>query len=233
MIMSALRFFAVSAGFLLQESRIHRRILTAAAQQQGPVTLVCLLATGAVLASCGPARYDNKTEREWLAEFRDGSTDQRVWAAGALARMDAVSEDTRRALQNALDDSSGAIAVAAAKALAPHEDARRHRSRILALLWQTASDTTAMSRLSALEALGLEPYHDARSVPVLATALQDHSPGVRATAAVTLGALGKLAISAEGALHDALADSNEMVRHESRDALNAITGERLQHREDM
>ena len=109
------------------------------------------------------------------------------------------------------------------------EEAREHRERVLSLLWRVARGSTSDARISALEALGLEPYRDPRSVPLLAQALEDSSVSARATAAVSLGMLESLGRPALDALHRALSDTSSMVVHEVRDAIRAISGERLQH----
>lgn len=178
---------------------------------------------------CDEPTYDHKTESQWRAEFQTGSVERRIWAAGALGVMRAKSPKTRVALVAALDDSSEGVAVAAAKAMVHLSEATTHRERVLRLLLRVASQVQGPDRLSAMEALGLEPYQDARNVPVLVAALGDPQPAIRATAAMSLGMLGEAARPASDALHAALRDTHELVRHEIQDALRSITGERLKH----
>lgn len=179
--------------------------------------------------ACGEARYDHKTESQWRAEFGNGPVERRIWAAGALGVMRARSPKTRASLVAALDESSEGVAVAAAKAMVHLPEATTHRERAISLLLRVASQVQGPDRLSAIEGLGLVPYHDARSVPVLIAALGDPQPAIRATAAMTLGMLGEAARPASDALHAALRDTHELVRHEIQDALRSITGERLIH----
>lgn len=192
----------------------------------GPWFLIC-----AVLAclACNEATYDHKTESQWLSEFRSGPVDRRIWAAGALGVMEAKSPKTRSALVAALADTSDGVAVAAAKAMAHLPESTDHRGRVIAFLLRIASEGNGPDRLSAIEALGLKPYRDRRSLPVLIVALRDTQPGMRATAAMSLGMLGDAARPANDALHAALKDTHQMVRQEVQDAIRSITGERLEH----
>ena len=192
----------------------------------GPWLLALAMLAG---VGCNEARYDHKTESEWLSEFRSGSVDRRIWAAGALGIMGAKSPKTRSALVEALRDTSDGIAVAAAKALAHLPEASEHRAWVIGRLLQVASHVHGPDRLSAIEALGLKPYRDPRSLPMLIVALADTQPGMRATAAMTLGMLGETARPANNALHAALKDTHQMVRQEVQDAIRSITGERLEH----
>lgn len=179
--------------------------------------------------ACDESTYDHKTESQWLAEFQAGPVEGRIWAAGALGVMRAKSPKTRHALVAALGDASDGVAVAAAKAMVHLPEATTHRERVIGLLLRVTSQGRGPDRLSAIEALGLNPYQDARSVPVLIAALGDAQPGIRATAAMSLGMLGETARPASDALHAALRDTHELVRHEIQDALRSITGEQLLH----
>ena len=106
-----------------------------------------------------------------------------------------------------------AVRVAAANSIARLHEGRDNRSLILVRLWRVALDTASEARVSAIEALGLKTYHDARSVPLLVAALRNQSAATRAAAALSLGELGPLAKPAVEALHQALRDSSETVRH--------------------
>ena len=189
------------------------------------VIAITLLATSA----CDQPRYQHKTERQWRDELQSGEVDRRLWAANALAEMDASSDATRHALVRALEDTSVSVRVAAAKALAKRYDGRALRDYILDILSRPAADSTSPARISALEALGLEAYQHERSLPLLMQTLTDPSPAIRATAAVSLGMFKDKAKSAEVALEALMRDTNEIVRHEARDALSAITGRKYEH----
>lgn len=222
MIPSTARIPRVASRFGLLPNGHHRA-------SSARLWLTVVTSAAAMLAGCAEPRYDEKTEREWLRTFRNGSVHERVWAAGALAAMGARSDGTRQMLVAALKDSSDAVAAAAAKAMAELDEARQHRETILSMLWRIASHPRSRGKDIALETLGLRPYRDARNIPVLVAALRDSSVGTRATAAVSLGMHGGLASPAVEALHHALRDTNSMVQHEIRDAIRAISGERLQH----
>lgn len=192
-------------------------------------TCLAMFAAVALIVACGAERFQNRTESEWRNAFEDGTVDERILAADALATMRANSDATLRLLRASLPDTTPAIRVAAARALASTGRVGPMRDSVLAILWVVAADSASDSRLSALEALALEPYRDARSVPVLIAALGDQSAGSRATAAVSLGILGSLAAPAIPALEAALRDTSEIVRHEIRDAIAAIGGRNPRH----
>ena len=184
----------------------------------------CLLAVvSAGLVGCNEPRYQNKTESQWRAELESGDAQTRRWAADALGAMKASSDDTDHALAEALGDRDDAVSVAAAKALAERPDGRQLRDLILERLWAVASQQ-GYAQISALDALALDTYRHDRSVMVLAQALRDSSVAVKAAAAASLRAFGKDAAAASPALQAAQADTNELVRHEVRDALSAISG---------
>ena len=164
-----------------------------------------------------------------MTMLRTGSGVDRIRATAALGQMKARAPDTRSALVAGLADTSMAVAVWSARAMTHLEEASRHRERILLLLWRAAGDTAFDGREAALEALGMEPYQDPRSVALLVAALADPAPSTRATAASSLSHLGPVAAPALDALHAALRDSNEMVRHEVRHAIREISGEELRH----
>lgn len=105
------------------------------------------------------------------------------------------------------------------------------RDYVITRAFPLANNEHPPERVAAIEVLGKEPYVDARSVPSLSGALRDPSPGVRATAALTLGRLGGTARPAVSALHDALRDTNELVRHEAQDAITAINGVQHGHKQ--
>jgi HEAT repeat protein len=181
-----------------------------------------------VWSGCQEPEFQFKTEREWLASFQGGTTADRVWAAAALGELGLKRADSREAMVRALDDSVADVRVAAAKAIAVVPPSQERRERILQLLWTTAPQRTRAG-ISALEALALEPYRDGRSVPLLVNALRDSLAETRATAALTLGRLGKLGTPALAALHGALRDTSQMVRTESSHAIRSISGERIAH----
>lgn len=184
----------------------------------------------AVLLACGgDDRFEYRTERQWVAALRSGSVQDRAWAAGALGRMKAESQAARDALIAALRDSSDAVSIAAAEALSGSIGSQV-RDYVLTRVWPLASDEHSPERVAAVEVLGRPAYADPRSVPVLVNALRDPSPGVRATAALTLGRLGELAETSVSALHEALRDTNELVRHEAQDAITAINGVKHGHK---
>lgn len=193
------------------------------------LTGMTLITALTVTSACNERRYDYRTESEWRDELRSSDERRRLWAAGALAAMDAKSDETRHALVNALEDTSASVRIAVAKALSERHEGRTLRGYILGILWRTAVDSTSETRVSALEALGLEPYHDARSLPILIAALRDPSAATRATAAVSIGMFRYKARPAESALQALMQDSSEVVRHEARDALTAITGRKYEH----
>lgn len=183
-----------------------------------------------ILAACGERRFEGRTEAQWRQELQSSDAHRRVSAAGALDAMDAGSQETHDALLNALADASASVQVAAAKALEGTHEARTSRAYILQILWRSASDSTSADRVSALEALGLSGYQDAHSLPILIDALRDPSAATRATAAVTLAMFGGKARIATSPLRALMDDTSEVVRHEVRDALTAITGHKSQHK---
>ena len=188
-----------------------------------------LIGAVALITACGEERYEYKTERQWVAALRSGSVEDRVWAAGALGRMEAESQAARDALIAALQDSSDAISIAAAEALSSTMGAEV-RDYVLTRVWPLASNEHSPDRMAALEVLGQPAFADRRSVPILMNALRDPSPAIRATAAMTLGLLSELAAQAGPALHEALRDTNELVRHEAQDAITSISGVRHGHK---
>ena len=196
-----------------------------------PLFVAHVIVAIALLAAvgCDEPRYQYKTERQWRDELQSGDAKKREWAANALAEMDASADATRHALVRALEDTSVSVRVAVAKALAKRYDGRALRDYILDILWRVAADRTSPARISALEALGLEAYQDQRSLPLLMQTLADPSPAIRATAAVSIGMFNEKAKSAEAALQAMMRDTNEVVRHEARDALTAITGRKYEH----
>lgn len=181
------------------------------------------------LPGCEGASHDGRTEEEWVTIVRTGSGPDRIRAAAALGQMKARAPVTRSALVAGLADTSMAVAVWSARAMKHLEDASRHRERILLLLWRAVGDTAFDGREAALEALGMEPFHDPRSVALLVAALADPAVSMRATAASALSHLGSVAAPALDALHTALRDTNEMVRHEARHSIREISGEVLRH----
>ena len=183
----------------------------------------CLVVFAAVALGCNEPRYENKTESQWRAELESGDAQTRRWAADALGAMKASSEKTDHALVKALGDRDDGVSVAAAKALAKRPDGKELRDLILERLWEVAAKP-GYSRITALDALALDEYQHDRSVLILAEALRDSSVAVKAAAASSLRAFGKDAAMAVPALQAAQADTNELVRHEVRDALAAITG---------
>ena len=186
----------------------------------------------AILGACGfgEPRYEYKTERQWIAALRQGTIQDRAWAAGALGRMKAESQPAREALIAALQDSSDALSIAAAEALSVSIGSQV-RDYVLTRVWPLATNEHSPERMAALEVLGKEAYADSRSIPILVKALLDPSPGIRATAAMTLGLLGESAEAAVPALHAALRDTNDLVRHEAQDAITAINGVRHGHKQ--
>ena len=190
------------------------------------------LVTGAlaIMAACGfgEERFEYKTESQWVSTLRAGTAKERIWAADALGRMKAKSAAARDALVAALQDSSDAISIAAADAIAS-TGGSDVRDYVLTRVLPLAKNEHSPDRVAALEVLGREPYLDARSVPILIGALRDPSPGVRATAAMTLGRLGESAQGAVSALHEVLRDTNDLVRHEAQDAITAINGVKHGH----
>ena len=194
-----------------------------AARNVRRVTRVAITLLATCLGGCNEPRHDNKTESQWRAELASGDAQTRRLAADALGAMNAHSDDTDHALVKALGDRDDGVSVAAAKALAERPDARELRDLILERLWDVATKP-GYSRITALEALALEEYQHDRSVMILAAALRDSSAAVKATAASSLRAFGKDAAMAVPALQAAQADTNELVRHEVRDALSTISG---------
>lgn len=186
----------------------------------------------AALAGCGfgEDRFEYKTERQWVSALRSGSVQDRVWAAGALGRMKAESPAARDALIAALQDSSDAVSIAAAEALSGSIGSQV-RDYVLMRVWPLAGNEHSPDRMAAVEVLARPAYSDPRSVPILVKALRDPSPGVRATAAMTLGRLGELAQPSVSALHETLRDTNELVRHEAQDAITAINGVKHGHKQ--
>lgn len=181
-------------------------------------------------AACGEERFESRTESQWVSTLRSGATKERIWAAGALGRMKAQSTAAQDALIAALQDSSDAISIAAADAIAA-TGGSDVRDYVLTRVFPLARNEHSPERVAAIEVLGKEPYADARSVPILVGALRDPSPGVRATAAMTLGRLGGAARPAVSALHEVLRDTNELVRHEAQDAITAISGVQYGHKQ--
>ena len=192
------------------------------------VRILGLVCGAVVWSGCQEPRFQFKTEREWLSSFQGGTTSERVWAAGALGELGIKRADSRDALVRALDDSSADVRVAAARAIAVVPPSPERRERVLQMLWTAARQHTPAGT-SALEALALEPYRDGRSIPLLVSALGDSLAETRATAALTLGQLGKLASPALEALHRAMRDTSEIVRIESSHAVRSISGERIAH----
>lgn len=182
-----------------------------------------LLAAGAAITACNEHRYQNKTEAQWRAELATGDDRAKRWAAEALRAMGAHSDETDHALVQAFHEPSDAVSAAAAAALAPRPAAKQLRDVILDRLWRIAR-SPGEARIAALDALALETYRDPATVPILAAALGDPSPAVRATAASSLRAFGTGASAAIPALQAVLRDTNELVRHEAADALSAIAG---------
>lgn len=78
--------------------------------------------------------------------------------------------------------------------------------------------------MGAIEALALEPYRDGRTIPVLIEVLHQSAGVTRASAAAALAQFGPRAAAAEEALHTALRDSSDAVRHEAQHALRSIEG---------
>lgn len=191
--------------------------------------LVALAAAVGALAACSERQYQYKTEKEWVAELGAKEPRRRVGAADALGAMEASSDETRRALVGALSDQSSTVRVYAAKSLSRLKESGELRTTILDMLLREASDTLSEAQLGALEALAIEEYRDERSLPVLVAALKNRSAATRATAAASLGQFGDRAETTVLALQAVLRDSSEVVQHEARDALAAITGRRKSH----
>ena len=185
--------------------------------------LSVVLLGGWAIIGCSEPRYQNKTEGQWRSDLESGDERTKRWAAGALRAMGAQSEKTDHALVEAFHDPSDGVSAAAAAALASRPDAQELRDVILERLWKIAR-SGGDARIGALDALALETYHDAGTIPILIEALRDSSAAVRATAASSLRAFGKGATSAVPALQPLLRDTNELVRHEAADALSAIAG---------
>ena len=177
----------------------------------------------ACLLGCNEPRYEHKTESQWRAELESGDAQTRRWAADALGAMKAHSEESDHALVKALGDRDDGVSVAAAKALANRPDGKELRDVILERLWEIAAKP-GYSQTTAMDVLAIAEYQHQRTVMILAEALRDSSPAIKATAASSLRAFGKDAAMAIPALQAAQADTNELVRHEVRDALSAISG---------
>jgi HEAT repeat protein len=140
-----------------------------------------------------------------------------VVTSSALGQTTRTLDDWRRDLR----DPAVEVRARAAQALGAFE------RRAVPALTSALGDREYRVRSSAAEALVKLPPGDV--VPGMIEALRSAEVGVRANAAVVLGAFGPAARPAAPALARALKDPNVRVRELAGEALNRITSPGLNH----
>lgn len=155
-------------------------------------------------------------------------------APGVTTRLNAVvtlghkrhSHEIVEGLIGALGDSVPAIRVAALQAL---ERIGASEVTMKPLLEAILRDPNPGVRYAAVMMYMNDRYRDKSTLGLMRQALRDSAATVRAAAAVAIGQLGEAGSAALDDLAVATRDPDEMVRHEARDAIDNITGERRHH----
>lgn len=162
--------------------------------------IVCALigAQLLVLGCQGDPGYAGRSSREWIVALDDSSVAVRVRATDALRhilRVKPNSPQVIRALIRALADTADAVRMSAGMALAA--EGVRAEGAVPALHNALHDSAHAAVRWQAAMILGsLESSAGQTSVPVLAEALSDSDPQVRAAAAEALGKIGAPSVAA-------------------------------------
>lgn len=189
--------------------------------------ILCAL-TGAqllVLGCQGDPGYAGRSSREWIAALDDSSVAVRVRATDALRnilRVKPNSPEVIRALIRALADTADAVRMPAGMALAA--EGVRAEGAVPALHNALHDSAHAAVRWQAAMILGsLESSAGRTSVPVLAEALSDSDPQVRAAAAEALGKIGAPSVAALPELRALVTDADVSVRRAAVEALPNVS----------
>lgn len=176
------------------------------------------LASIYVLAILGP---DAKSaESRLIAALEDDDVGIRYFAAEALGRITAESDEAASALVHRFEAGSQEEQFVAAKSLARMQ---RHRPAVVVLLARMLKDSVAGARRTACYALGQLGPVAVGAATDLNAALADDDESVRDAAVTALARLGPDAIPT---LVEALGDRNPVRREGALDALQHVTGDR-------
>lgn len=189
--------------------------------------LRCLVATGSVvcLGACqGDPGFGGRSSREWIASLEDSTVAVRIQAVDALRRILRVKPNSPQvvdALVRTLGDSVDAVRMSAGVALTT--EGVRAEGAVPALHNALHDSAHATVRWQSAVILGrLAPSAGQASVPVLAEALSDEEPQVRAAAAEALGRIGQGSSTALPDLVRLLRDLDATVRLQAVEALPNI-----------